>query len=527
MEPVTAGVLSLIPPMVAVMLALKTREVYSSLLAGIFSGALIYSIMSGSEPVVRPFEVSLEIMSSKFDLKIVVFCALLGALIYVINASGGIRAYGEWARKRIRTRRKALFSTMILGFIIFIDDYFNCLTVGTVMKPVTDSQRISREKLAYIIDSTAAPICIIAPISSWAVAVSSNLSVASPDVSPFAIFISCIPWNFYAIFCLCFVFIIVAMDFDFGPMRRAELRARTAPPEQTVEEESKAGAGGKRPADRRDALIDMLAPLFCLICVTFLAMLYSGGYWGREERSISEAMGNTDSSLSLILGALAGLICAFVLYLLEKRSTLAEFMNNAVKGAQNMMPAVIILMLAWTLSGITRDLLDAPKFIGSLISADNSFAADLLPASVFLLAGFLSFSIGTAWGTFGILIPIVVSVLTALFPGNSDYLCIVLSAVLAGAVFGDHCSPISDTTVLSSAGAQCEHINHVSTQMPYSIFIAGVSISGYVVAGLTANLWMSLAAAAAVMVTGLYTARILTVRAEHSAAAVKQTVSGS
>ena len=277
MEPVTAGVLSLIPPMVAVMLALKTREVYSSLLAGIFSGALIYSIMSGSEPVVRPFEVSLEIMSSKFDLKIVVFCALLGALIYVINASGGIRAYGEWARKRIRTRRKALFSTMILGFIIFIDDYFNCLTVGTVMKPVTDSQRISREKLAYIIDSTAAPICIIAPISSWAVAVSSNLSVASPDVSPFAIFISCIPWNFYAIFCLCFVFIIVAMDFDFGPMRRAELRARTAPPEQTVEEESKAGAGGKRPADRRDALIDMLAPLFCLICVTFLAMLYSGG----------------------------------------------------------------------------------------------------------------------------------------------------------------------------------------------------------------------------------------------------------
>lgn len=229
----------------------------------------------------------------------------------------------------------------------------------------------------------------------------------------------------------------------------------------------------------------------------------------------------------MILGALAGLICAFVLYLLEKRSTLAEFMNNAVKGAQNMMPAVIILMLAWTLSGITRDLLDAPKFIGSLISADNSFAAALLPASVFLLAGFLSFSIGTAWGTFGILIPIVVSVLTALFPGNSDYLCIVLSAVLAGAVFGDHCSPISDTTVLSSAGAQCEHINHVSTQMPYSIFIAAVSISGYVVAGLTANLWMSLAAAAAVMVTGLYTARILTVRAEHSAAAVKQTVSGS
>ncbi len=506
MEPQAAGFLSLLPPVLAVILALKTREVYSSLIFGILSGVLIYTFMSGGDFLIRPAEVSLEILTAKFDLKIAIFCALLGSLISVINASGGIREYGNWARRKLKTRRKALFSTMFLGIVIFIDDYFNCLTVGTVMKPVTDSQRISREKLAFIIDSTAAPICIIAPISSWAVAVSSNLVTEAVPETPFMIFISCIPWNFYAIFCLCFVLLIIALDFDFGPMRRAELRHQKI---LAGQKESHVSPDTGNKSEVSGGIPDILVPLSCLIASTVLAMLYTGGFWkdGDAFHSAALAMGNSDPSFSLILGALSGLLAAFFMYIPRKLTTLADFMKNAVRGAQNMLPAIIILMLAWTLSGITRELLEAPKFIGSLISADNGMTAALLPAFAFVLAGFLSFSVGTAWGTFGILIPIIISVFEAVFPGNFEYLCIVLSATLAGSVFGDHCSPISDTTILSSAGTECDHVSHVSTQMPYSIFIAVVSLSGYLLAGFTGSLFLSLFFCLAVMLCGLFLIR--------------------
>lgn len=505
MEPYSAGFLSLLPPVLAVILALKTKEVYSSLIFGIMSGALIYSFMSGGDSLIRPIEVSVEILSAKFDLKIAIFCALLGALISVINASGGIREYGNWARKKLQTRRKALFSTMFLGIVIFIDDYFNCLTVGTVMKPVTDAQKISREKLAFIIDSTAAPICIIAPISSWAVAVSSNLTTEASSETPFMIFISCIPWNFYAIFCLCFVLLVIALDFDFGPMRRAEQRHQESLEEQAGREDSHVLQDNGVKAKASGTISDILIPICSLITATALAMLYTGGFWkdGEAFHSAVQAMGASDPSFSLILGALVGLLAAFLKYIPKRISTMDDFMKNAVRGAQNMLPAIIILMLAWTLSGVTRELLEAPKFIGSLISADNGMVAALLPAFAFILSGFLSFAVGTAWGTFGILIPIIISVFEAVFPGNSEYLYIVLSATLAGSVFGDHCSPISDTTILSSAGAGCEHVNHVGTQLPYSIFIAAVSLLGYLIAGFTRSLSASLIFSLAVLLGGL------------------------
>ena len=506
MEPYSAGLLSLLPPVLAVILALKTKEVYSSLIFGIIAGSLIYCSNSGGNPLVRPAAVTLEILSTKFDLKIAIFCALLGALISVINASGGIREYGKWARKKLQTRRKALFSTMFLGILIFIDDYFNCLTVGTVMKPVTDAQKISREKLAFIIDSTAAPICIIAPISSWAVAVSSNLTTKAAGENPFMIFLSCIPWNFYAIFCLCFMMLIIALDFDFGPMRRAELthqeklaKGEEVQPPVSVPEDCEVKS---KPSG---TVGDILIPIGCLIAATVLAMLSTGGFWkeGEAYHEVALAMGNSDPSFSLILGALAGLLAAFFKYIPRRISTMADFMKHAVTGAQNMLPAIIILMLAWTLSGITRELLEAPKFIASLVSADNGIAVSLLPAFAFMLAGFLSFSIGTAWGTFGILIPIIISIFEAVFPGNPVDLYIMLAATLAGSVFGDHCSPISDTTILSSAGAGCEHVNHVSTQLPYSMFIAMVSLLGYVTAGFTRSLSLSLLVSLAALVGGL------------------------
>ena len=505
MEPYSAGFLSLLPPVLAVILALKTKEVYSSLIFGILCGALLYCSQSGGNPLIRPAEVTLEILSAKFDLKIAIFCALLGALISVINASGGIREYGKWARKKLQTRRKALFSTMFLGILIFIDDYFNCLTVGTVMKPVTDAQKISREKLAFIIDSTAAPICIIAPISSWAVAVSSNLTTKAAEETPFMIFLSCIPWNFYAVFCLCFVLLIIALDFDFGPMRRAELTHQEKLAKGEEEVHAPVPAECEVKSKPSGTIGDILIPIGFLITATVLAMLSTGGFWkeGDAFHEVALAMGNSDPSFSLILGALAGLLAAFFKYIPRRISTMADFMKNAVKGAQNMLPAIIILMLAWTLSGITRELLEAPKFIASLVSADNGLAVSLLPALAFMLAGFLSFSIGTAWGTFGILIPIIISIFEAVFPGNPADLYIMLAATLAGSVFGDHCSPISDTTILSSAGAGCDHVSHVSTQLPYCMFIAGASLLGYVTAGFTRSLFLSLTVSLAALIGGL------------------------
>ena len=487
MEPFYAGWLSLLPPVIAISLALLTKEVISSLLIGILTGTFIYSFNIGTGSVaVGTVEFAFNMMAAKVDFNILIFCTALGALVYTISMAGGTKAYGKWATKRIKSKKAALLSTGALGGVIFIDDYFNCLTVGTVMKPVTDSYKVSRAKLAYIIDATAAPICIIAPISSWAAAVGSNLKTTGAFTSDFAAFVATIPYNFYALLSILMVILISVTGFDFGPMRKAEARAA----------EGHLGAvdGGDSEllkASPKGGVIDMVLPIGSLIVFAVLGLLYSGGYWGEDPafHTIGAAFGNCTASKALVWASFGALVVSFLLFVPRGLMTLRMFMDGAVEGMKAMLPANIILVLAWTISGVCRDLLQTPVFVQNIVS-DGGMSAGLLPAIVFIIAGFLSFSTGTAWGTFGILIPIIVPVAQALDP---DLVVVCLSATLAGSVFGDHCSPISDTTILSSAGAGCSHIEHVSTQLGYACIVASCCVVGYLVAGFTkANLFLSL-----------------------------------
>ena len=488
MQPYAAEWLSIVPPLVAIGLALITKEVFSSLLVGIFSGTLIYSIGMGNNMVMGMVETAFKMMSEKLDLNILIFCSMLGALVYVISMSGGTLAYGRAAASKVKSRRASLLSTSGLGMTIFIDDYFNCLTVGTVMRPLTDFYKVSRAKLAYIIDSTAAPICIIAPISSWAAAVGSSLKDTGAFDSELGAFVATIPWNFYALLSLAMVFFIACTSLDFGPMRRAEiLAARGLEKRMAGEtaEEAKSNPNG--------TMWDMLVPLGALILFSVLALMYTGGYWGDDAKyhSVMASIGNSSASLSLVLASFAALIVALLMYVPRKLVKFSDFVNGTVEGMKLMLPANIILILAWTLSGVCRDLLQTPEFMQQTVLS-TGISAMFLPLIVFGLAAFLSFSTGTAWGTFGILIPIVVPIIQALDPNLT---VVVLSATLAGSVFGDHCSPISDTTILSSAGSRCNHMDHVATQLPYSLLVASCAAVGYLVAGFTdGNLFASLAA---------------------------------
>lgn len=491
MEPYFAGALSIAPPVIAVVLALITKEVFSSLMIGILSGTLIYSIGIGVDnTIVSTVETAFNLMVTKVDFNIIIFCSLLGALVYVISMAGGSRAYGQWATQKIKGKKSALLSTSALGAFIFIDDYFNCLTVGTVMRPVTDKYKISRAKLAYIIDSTAAPICIIAPISSWAAAVGSNLKSTGAFESEIEAFVATIPWNFYALISLALVIIVALTKFDIGAMRKAELAAErgdiNAVTENKHENIEVCANGG---------VLDMIIPIIALIIFSTLALLYVGGYFGDDPayHSLGAAFGNTSAGPALVLGSFAALVVAFIQFVGRRLLNLKLFMQGVLRGVQAMIPANMILVLAWTISGVCRDLLQTPEFISTLVQDDAGFAGNLLPAIIFIIAGFLSFSTGTAWGTFGILIPIVV-IIAQTIDSTGNLTVIALSATLAGSVFGDHCSPISDTTILSSAGAGCVHIEHVSTQLPYAILVACCALCGYIVAGLTQNLFLSLAA---------------------------------
>lgn len=506
MEPYYAGVLSIVPPIIAVALALLTKEVFSSLIIGILTGTFIYSIGSGSDfVVVKTIEAAFATAANKVDFNIVMFCSLLGALVYVISMAGGSHAYGQWASTKIKSRKSALLSTSALGAFIFIDDYFNCLTVGTVMRPVTDQHKISRAKLAYIIDATAAPICIIAPISSWAAAVGSNLKDTGVFESEIQAFISTVPWNFYALLSLIMVILVAACNFDFGPMKKAEeaaLRGDNNKVEsKDVDENFDVIAQG--------GVLDMIIPILALIIAAIFSLLYHGGYYGSDPayHTLSAAFGNTSAGPALVLASFVSLIVAFVMFVGRRLLTLKDFMQGILKGVQAMIPANMILVLAWTISGVCRDLLQTPLFISSLVEHDAGLAGNLLPAIIFIIAGFLSFSTGTAWGTFGILIPIVVTVAQAIDP-TSSLTIITLSATLAGSVFGDHCSPISDTTILSSAGSGCVHIEHVSTQLPYAATCAFSAFSGYVVAGFTYSLPLSFLTAVIVLVLSIYTLHI-------------------
>jgi len=471
---------SLLPPIIAIALALITKEVYSSLFIGILSGALIYSNFNVWGMVTSTFDVMISKLSDSWNVGILVFLVILGMMVSLINKAGGSAAYGRWTKDHIKTRVGAMLSTVVLGCLIFIDDYFNCLTVGSVMRPVTDKHNISRAKLSYIIDATAAPVCIIAPISSWAAAVSS----VAPEGQGLALFISSIPYNFYALLTLAMLVMITLMGFDYGKMRIHEQNAMngdlfTTDARPYADSDNEAG-------NPRGKVIDLVLPVVALIICCVLTMIYTGGFFDAESGSYMnfiDAFGNSDASVGLVLGSAIALVITAILYVPRKIVTLKEFTNSVADGFKLMSSAILILTFAWTLSGVTGNL-GAKVFVAEIVRGAAAGLANFLPAIVFVIALGLAFATGTSWGTFGILLPIVCSVFS-----SGELMVIAVSACLAGAVAGDHCSPISDTTIMASTGGQCDHINHVSTQLPYVLTACGVSFVGFILAGFIQN-WM-------------------------------------
>ena len=474
---------ALLPPIIAIVLALLTKEVYSSLFIGILSGALIYSNFSPWGMVTHSFDVMVSKLADSWNVGILIFLVVLGMMVSLVNKAGGSAAYGRWASKHIKGRVGAMISTAILGILIFIDDYFNCLTVGSVMRPVTDKHQVSRAKLAFLIDATAAPVCIIAPISSWAAAVSS----VAPEGQGLQLFIRSIPYNFYALVTLAMVIMMSLMDVDFGSMRVHEVNAvngdiHTTAARPYADAESEEG-------NPRGTVMDLVLPIVALIISCVLTMVYTGGFFDPASGSYMnfiDAFSGSDASMGLVLGSFIALIFTFVLYIPRKIITIKQFTESFSEGFRQMVPAILILTFAWTLSGVTNDL-GAKVYVAEFVRISAGGFANFLPAIVFLIAVGLAFATGTSWGTFGVLLPIVCSV----FP-SGELMIIAVSACLAGAVCGDHCSPISDTTIMASTGAQCDHINHVNTQLPYAMLSAGVSFVGFLLAGLIQNAWIVL-----------------------------------
>lgn len=486
MEPVDVGFLSLLPPIIAIVLALISKEVISSLLIGILSGALIYALATGGgiiEMSSVAFGVMADTVGSPGKFNIILFLALLGALVCIVTMAGGSRAYGQWATKRLKSKRAAGLATSFLGMLIFIDDYFNCLTVGTVMKPVTDKYQMSRAKLAYLIDATAAPICIIAPISSWAAAVGTTLYETGAFQNELQAFMATIPYNLYAILTIVMVLMVSILDLDFGGMEKEELKAKNGDlgAVNTEIEEDKT-------ISDKGTIWDLLIPIGSLILFSILAMLYNGGYWS-DGLSMQEAFGNCDSAAALVLGSFWALVVTFFLVVPRKLVSFKDFFASVTEGTKSMVNAFIILTLAWTIGTLCQDYLGTGLYVGNLVEASN-LPTGMIPMIVFLVAAGLSFSIGTAWGTFGIFIPIVIFICQNTAP---EIITVTLSAALAGSVFGDHCSPISDTTILSSTAAGVDHLKHVSTQIPYAVTVASCCAVGYLIAGFSnGNLLLTL-----------------------------------
>ena len=473
-----ATIWALLPPVVAIALALITKEVYFSLFVGILSGALIYSNFNPWGMVTNTFEVMTSKLADGWNVGILIFLVALGMMVSLINKAGGSAAYGRWASKRIKSRVGAQVATGILGCLIFVDDYFNCLTVGSVMRPVTDKHNVSRAKLSYLIDATAAPICIIAPISSWAAAVSS----VAPEGQGLTLFIQSIPYNLYALLTIFMVFAMAVMNMDFGSMRLHEKNAMNgdlytteARPYADVKEEE---------GNTKGTVLDLVLPIVVLIVSCILCMVYTGGFFSGTD--FVTAFGDCDASVGLVLGSVLALAFTAALYLPRKIITFQQFTASVTDGFKAMVPAMLILTFAWTLSGVTGQL-GATVFVAEFVRTSASQLANLLPAIVFLIATGLAFATGTSWGTFGVLLPIVCSV----FP-SGELMVIAVAACLAGAVCGDHCSPISDTTIMASTGGQCDHINHVNTQLPYALTAAAVSFVGYILAGYIQSAWVVL-----------------------------------
>lgn len=473
---------SILPPVITIVLALWTKEVYMSLIIGIFSGALLFTGGNILESILTMFTVMSDKVGS--NVNILVFLVILGILVAAISRSGATRAYGEWASKTIKGQRSALLLTALLGIVIFIDDYFNCLTVGTVMRPVTDKLKVARTKLAYIIDATAAPVCIIAPVSSWAAAVGSSLPEDS-TIDGFSLFLQTIPFNLYAWLTILFMLFIIWTGRDFAAMGESirENSKKFVIPKEYADAEQKSAdmelGHGK--------IIDLILPLIVLIAACVYGMLYTGGI--HEGKTIAEAFANCDSAKSLVLGSFIAFVFTGFLYLPRRIISFNAFCDSFGWGFKAMTPAIFILCLAWTLSGIcSKDYLNLGGFVGAIVSTHASIIM-FLPPIFFLVASGLAFATGTSWGTFGILIPIAIAVLGM---NDPSMLVVCVTAVLSGAVCGDHASPISDTTILASAGAQCHHIDHVSTQLPYVGVVTTCSFFGYIVDGLTENGWLGL-----------------------------------
>ena len=484
-EPVNVGILSILPPIVAITLALITKEVFISLLIGILTGTLLYTNGHVLQAVTSMFDLMVQKMGE--NGYILIFLALLGALVAVITMAGGSHAYGTWAAKKIKTRAGAMLSTSLLGAVIFIDDYFNCLTVGTVMKPLTDQHKISRAKLAYLIDATAAPVCIIAPISSWAAAVSSQIGEIGGN--GMSAFLHSIPYNLYAILTIVMVLLLCLTQRDFGPMAKQERRAQESGiPYDYTEHKNAEGELSNLSIKKDGRIYDLVIPIASLIIGSIAAMLYFGGFGRVGEDgtriSVGQAFGATDAAKALTLGGFFALLIAFCLFVCKRSLSLKEFFDGVLTGFKSMIGAMIVLILAWSLSGVCRDLLQTGTYVGNLVASSN-LPLWLLPAIIFLVSGILAFATGTSWGTFGILIPIVLDIVART---DSTLLFAVIGATLAGAVYGDHCSPISDTTILSATGAGCHLLTHVTTQAPYATIVAIICCAGYLVYGISGSI---------------------------------------
>lgn len=504
---------SLFPPVIAIGLALITKEVYSSLFVGILSGGIIYAAASGTgfegtfKAVVQDGLITN--LSNAYNVGILVFLVVLGIIVVLMNKAGGSRAYGEWAAAHIKGRRGVALSTFFLGVLIFVDDYFNCLTVGSVMRPITDKHNISRSKLAYIIDSTAAPICIIAPISSWAAAVSGTVE----GVNGISLFINTIPYNLYAFLTILMVIFISVSDTDYGPMKIHEDNAKNGDIFTTQNNTYEQDA---QPVTERGRVIDLILPVAVLIVFCVVGMIYTGGFFSGTD--FVTAFANCDAAYGLSLGSISALIVIIAYYMFRRVLKFNECMDSIAAGFKQMVPAILILTFAWTLKTMTNHL-EAGAFVSGVVQSATALSV-LLPVILFVVAIGLAFATGTSWGTFGILIPIVTSVFEAELANVSQtgeipsMVIICISACLAGAVCGDHCSPISDTTIMASTGAQCDHVNHVSTQLPYALTVAAVCVVGYLLSGFVHNVFIVLGFSLALMLAVLFAIRFFVKRKE-------------
>ena len=504
--PFYASIWAILPPIIAIALALITKEVYSSLFIGVLAGGLLYSRFSFEGTLNHILEDGfVASLSDSYNVGILVFLVLLGTLVCMMNKAGGSAAFGRWASTHIKSRLGAQICTILLGILIFVDDYFNCLTVGSVMRPVSDAKKVSRAKLSYLIDATAAPICIIAPISSWAAAVAGFAS--GSGMNGFELFISAIPYNFYAILTIIMMFTLAIGKFDYGPMKLHEMNAMLNGDLYTSGKDSADKSDNAEEGNPKGKVIDLVIPVVILIVCCIIGMIYSGGFFDGEN--FIDAFSNCNASVGLALGSLVALVIDAVYFFLIRRVIkFSACMGCLADGFKAMVPAILILTFAWTLKGMT-DSLGAKVFIADIVNNSASSFMNLLPAIIFLIAVGLSFATGTSWGTFGILIPIVIS---AFHGFGSEITIIAISACMAGAVCGDHCSPISDTTIMASAGAQCNHINHVSTQLPYALTVAAVSFVSYIIAGFVQNAVIVLPIAIVLMIGTLLVIKKITAK---------------